>query len=69
MAQGGKPIDNRLFKGGASTDIDSFIKQIVIIQHSQITGQCPKGHSFCIRAECWVRVNEKKVSNEPSNNS
>jgi len=69
MAQDGKPMDNRLFKGGASTDIDSFIKHIVIIQRSQITGECPKGHTFCIRAECWVRVNEKKVSNEPSNNS
>jgi hypothetical protein len=69
MAQGGKPIDNRLFKGGASTDIDSFIKQIVIIQRSRITGECPKGHTCCIRVECWVRVDEKKVSNEPSNNS
>ena len=60
MAQDGKPMDNRLFKGGASTDIDSFIKQIVIIQRSQIAGGCPKGHPFCIRAECWVSVNEKK---------
>ena len=60
MAQGGKPMDNRLFKGGVSTDIDGFIKQIVIIQRSQITGRCPLGHSFCINADCWVVLNEKK---------
>jgi len=60
MAQGGKPIDNRLFKGGASTDIDGFIEQIVIIQRSQLTGKCPKGHSFCISADCWVSLNQKE---------
>ena len=60
MAEGGKPIDNRLFKGGTSTDIDGFIEQIVIIQRSQLTGKCPKGHSFCINADCWVKINQKK---------
>ena len=60
MAEGGKPIDNRLFKGGASTDIDGFIEQIVIIQRSQLTGKCPKGHSFCISADCWVSLNQKE---------
>ena len=60
MAEGGKPIDNKLFESGTSADIDSFIKQIVIIQRSQITGRCPKGHSFCINADCWVVLNEKK---------
>jgi UDP-3-O-[3-hydroxymyristoyl] glucosamine N-acyltransferase len=60
MAVGGKPIDEKLFKIGASTDIDGFIKQIVIIQRSQITGRCPLGHSFCINADCWVVLNEKK---------
>ena len=60
MAEGGKPIDNKLFESGTSVDIDGFIKQIVIIQRSQITGKCPKGHSFCINADCWVVLNEKK---------
>jgi|TARA_R100000656_G_scaffold85851_1_gene62457 hypothetical protein len=60
MAEGGKPIDNKLFESGTSADIDGFIKQIVIIQRSQITGKCPKGHSFCINADCWVVLNEKK---------
>ena len=60
MAEGGKPIDNKLFESGTSADIDGFIKQIVIIQRSQITGKCPKGHSFCINADCWVVLNDKK---------
>lgn len=60
MAEGGKPIDNKLFESGTSVDIDGFIKQIVIIQRSQSTGKCPKGHSFCINADCWVVLNEKK---------
>ena len=60
MAEGGKPIDNKLFERGTSVEIDGFIKQIVIIQRSQITGKCPKGHSFCINADCWVVLNEKK---------
>ena len=60
MAEGGKPIDNRLFKGGVTTDIDGFIEQIVIIQRSQLTGKCPKGHSCCINADCWVSINQKE---------
>ena len=60
MAQGGTPINNRLFKGGVSTDIAGFIEQIVIIQRSQLTGKCPKGHSFCINADCWVSLNQKE---------
>ena len=61
MAVGGKPIDEKLFgSGNASFEIDSFIKQIVIIQRSQLTGKCPKGHSFCISADCWVSLNQKE---------
>ena len=61
MAEGGKPIDEKLFESkNTSFELDSFIKQIVIIQRSQSTGQCPKGHSFCIREDCWVALNDKK---------
>jgi hypothetical protein len=53
--------DKKLLESGnASFEIDSFIKQIAIIQRSQITGVCPKGHRFCINADCWVVVNDKK---------
>jgi|TARA_R110000824_G_scaffold44582_1_gene129563 hypothetical protein len=52
--------DKKLLESNnTSFDIDSFIKQITIIQRSQVTGVCPKGHMFCISADCWV-VNDKK---------
>ena len=30
-----------------------WIKNIMIVQYSQITGKCPNGHQFCMDAKCW----------------
>ena len=46
-----------------SFDIDSFIKQIVVIQRSQTKVLCPKGHMFCGRADCWVANDKKGAKN------
>ena len=52
--------DKKLLESNnTSFDIDSFIKQIVVIQRSQTKVLCPKGHMFCGRADCWV-ANDKK---------
>ena len=52
MAKGGKDINPDLFVNKLTDDINKTIKNIVIIQYSQITGKCPMGHKYCIKAEC-----------------
>jgi len=54
MAKGGKNINPNLFKDKLTDEINKTIKNIVIIQYSQVTGKCPKGHKYCLSAKCWI---------------
>lgn len=55
MAKGGKNINPDLFVNKLTDDMNKMIKDIVIIQYSQITGKCPMGHRYCIEAKCWIQ--------------
>lgn len=54
MATGGKDINQNLFNQKQTDEINKFIKNIAIIQYSQITGKCPKGHTHCLKTKCWL---------------
>ena len=54
MAKGGKDINPSLFRDKLTDDLNKTIENIVIIQYSQITGKCPKGHKYCLKTECWT---------------
>ena len=54
MARGGKDINPSLFSDKLTKEIDKTIRDIVIIQYSQVTGKCPSGHKYCLNRECWT---------------
>tara|TARA_R100000750_G_scaffold5263_1_gene4105 strand:- start:1144 stop:1326 length:183 start_codon:yes stop_codon:yes gene_type:complete len=54
MAKGGKNINPNLFSDKLTDEINKTIKNIVIIQYSQVTGKCPKGHKYCLNTKCWI---------------
>jgi|AP82_1055514.scaffolds.fasta_scaffold243924_2 hypothetical protein len=54
MARGGRNINPELFREKITDDIYKVIKDIVIVQYSQITGKCPNGHKFCLSSKCWI---------------
>jgi hypothetical protein len=54
MATGGRDIDPSLFKDKLTDDVEKMIKNIAIIQYSQVTGKCPQGHKYCLNAKCWL---------------
>ena len=54
MAKGGKNINPSLFKDKLTDDVERMLKDIAIVQYAQLTGKCPRGHSYCLNRKCWI---------------
>ena len=69
MAVGGKSIlimeeFPDMLRDEVTKDVLDVIKNIVIVQYSQITGKCPLGHQFCMNAKCWFEQPKEETNDE-----